>query len=238
MKKYNLKEFKLLNSEKISLYYNKNIFEPNLTTSLLIDSIKKITKKKNKVLDLGCGCGVVSFYLYKKKIINKIYSSDISQDAIKCSIYNAKYFNANYDIRYSDMLDNWKNCKFDVIINDISGISTKISSITKWFKFAPNDSGADGINFTIKVLENYKKYLNKNGSLIFPIIGLSNRQKIIKFMNKKSIKYKILKSQTWPLPKDLHKHIKFLKSLKKKNIINFDEKFNFLTTKTEILVCK
>ena len=109
------------------------------------------------------------------------------------------------------MLDNWKNCKFDIIINDISGISTKISSITKWFKFAPNDSGVDGIHFSLKVLKNFKKYLNKNGRLIFPIIGLSNRQKIIKFMEKKSIKYKIYKTQTWPLPKDLHKHIKFLK---------------------------
>ena len=238
MSKYKFKNFKLLNQEKISLFYNKKIFEPNLTTALLIEGCRKVIKKNNKVLDLGSGCGIVSNYLYKKKIIKKIYCSDISQEAIDCSIFNAKFLKSDYDIRYSNLLDNWKNNKFDIIINDISGISTKINSLTKWFKYAPNNSGIDGINFTIKILKSYKKYLNKNGSLIFPVVGLSNKKKIIDFIKKNSIEYKLLTYQSWPLPKELYKHLKLLNLLKKKYIIDFEKKFNILTTKTEIFVCK
>jgi release factor glutamine methyltransferase len=238
MAKYKLHQFRLQNLEEISLYYNNKIFEPNLTTGLLINACNRIIKKNNNVLDLGCGCGIISHYLYQKKKINEIYSSDISKESVDCSIINAEFLKAKYEIRYSNLLNNWKNNKFDIIINDISGISTNISNLTKWFKFAPNDSGKDGINFTIKILKVYKKYLNKNGSLIFPIIGLSNKTKIIKFMKKNLIKYKLLDSKIWPLPKSLHKHEKLLSQLKAKKIIDYEKKFNILTTKTEIFVCK
>jgi len=238
MAKYKLHQFRLQNLEEISLYYNNKIFEPNLTTGLLINACNRIIKKNNNVLDLGCGCGIISHYLYQKKKINEIYSSDISKESVDCSIINAEFLKAKYEIRYSNLLNNWKNNKFDIIINDISGISTNISNLTKWFKFAPNDSGKDGINFTIKILKVYKKYLNKNGSLIFPIIGLSNKKKIIKFMKKNFIKYKLLDSKIWPLPKSLYKHEKLLSQLKAKKIIDYEKKFNILTTKTEIFVCK
>lgn len=238
MTKYNLHQFRLQNLEEISLYYNNKIFEPNLTTSLLINACNRIIKKNNKVLDLGCGCGIISHYLYQKKKINEIYSSDISKESIDCSIINAEFLKAKYEIRNSNLLNNWKNNKFDIIINDISGISTNISKLTKWFKYAPNDSGKDGINFTIKILKVYKKYLNKNGCLIFPIIGLSNKKKIIKFMKKNLIKYNLLESKIWPLPKSLYKHEKLLSQLKAQKIIDYEKKFNILTTKTEIFVCK
>jgi precorrin-6B methylase 2 len=80
--------------------------------------------------------------------------------------------------------------------------------------------------------------LKKNGYLIFPIIGLSNRDKLLKFIKKNNIKYKIIIEKQWPLPKELYKYKKILYKLKNKKIINFDEKFGLLTTKTEIIYCK
>ena len=74
---------------------------------------RKIIKNNDKVLDLGCGSGVVGCYLYKKKIIKYIYGSDISEAAVNCSIYNAKKLTNDYDIRLSNSLSNWKNRKFD-----------------------------------------------------------------------------------------------------------------------------
>tara|TARA_B100000989_G_C19532664_1_gene470988 strand:- start:1924 stop:2643 length:720 start_codon:yes stop_codon:yes gene_type:complete len=233
MTRYSKKQYKIID-DKFSIYINKKVFEPNLTTMLLIDMAKKIIKNEDKVLDLGCGSGVIGCYLYKKKIINYIYGSDISKDAVNCSIYNAKKLTQKFDIRISNSFNNWNNEKFDLIINDISGISPQINNISKWFEFAPNDSGNDGTKFTINILNDYKNKIFNNAKLIFPVLGLSNRDKIINFLKKNNINYKILLKKEWPLPKDLVKHQNILKKLKKEKKINYFKKFSILFTTTEI----
>ena len=233
MTKYVKNQLKIFN-DKFSIFLNKKIFEPNLTTMLLIDTARKIIKINDKVLDLGCGSGIIGCYFYKKKIIKYIYGSDLSKAAVNCSIYNSKKLTKNYDIRQSNLLSNWKDKKFDLIINDISGISSQINNISKWFKFAPNDSGDDGTKFTINILKDYKNKKFNNANVIFPVLGLSNRDKIISFLKKNRIHYKILVKKEWPLPKDLVKHQSLLKKLKKEKKINYYEKFSILFTTTEI----
>ncbi|MDC0961115.1 methyltransferase [Candidatus Pelagibacter sp.] len=233
MTKYVKKQLKIFN-DKFSIFLNKKIFEPNLTTMLLIDTARKIIKINDKVLDLGCGSGIIGCYLYKKKIIKYIYGSDLSKAAVNCSMYNSKKLTKNYDIRQSNLLSNWQDKKFDLIINDISGISSQINNISKWFKFAPNDSGDDGTKFTINILKDYKNKKFNNANVIFPVLGLSNRDKIISFLKKNRINYRILVKKEWPLPKDLVKHQSLLKKLKKEKKINYYEKFSILFTTTEI----
>ena len=236
MTKYIKKNFKIFENN-FSVFLNKNIFEPNLTTKLLIKSASKIINKNDKVLDLGCGSGIIGCYFYKKKIIRSIYASDLSKAAINCTLYNAKKLTNNYDIRLSDSLDEWKDEKFDLIINDVSGISSKINDISSWFKFAPNNSGKDGIKFTLNILNKYKNNIAAKGKLIFPVLGLSNRNKLINFLKKNKIDYKILDKIEWPLPKNLLQHQDLLKKLKKDKIINYSEKFGMLFTTTEIFYC-
>ena len=186
MPKYEKKFFKIFN-KNFPIFLNQKIFEPNLTTRLIVETASKIIKKNHKVLDLGSGSGIIGCYLYKKKKIKYIYGSDISNEAVKCTLYNSKRVTNNFDIRLSNLLDNWRGEKFNVIINDISGISSKINNITDWFKFAPNKSGKDGIKFTLNILKTFKKNMLGKGYLIFPVIGLSNRDKLIHFLKKKKL---------------------------------------------------
>ena len=86
----------------------------------------------------------------------------------------------------------------------------------------------------MNILRDYKnKHFNK-ASLLFPVLGLSNREKAINFLKKNKIKYKILIKKEWPLPKELTKHILLLEKLKKEKKINYHEKFSILFTTTEI----
>ena len=73
-----------------NLRLNKKVFEPNLTSYLSFLVAKKKIKKNSKILDLGCGNGIIGILLFKEKKISKIYASDLSSDAIKNARYNYK----------------------------------------------------------------------------------------------------------------------------------------------------
>ena len=58
-KNFFLKKIKINNLENIKIYTNNEIFSPNLTTNLLIEATKKVIKRKKKILELGCGSGII-----------------------------------------------------------------------------------------------------------------------------------------------------------------------------------
>ena len=136
------------------------------------------------------------------------------------------------------MFDNFNNEKFDVIINDISGISEDVAKISPWFKNVPCSSGVNGTDLTIKFLKDYKFFLKKRGVVFFPIISLCNEKKIFNFLNKSNINFEVLSKNNWPLPREMEKHKKKLINLKKKKIISFEEKFNLIIVNTKVVMLK
>ena len=153
--------------QHIKLVANKNVFEPTQTTKFLLKSvIKKFPKRKVNVLDLGCGSGVIGIYLLKKyKNITHMTFADISEKAIinakeNCTLNNISKKKINFF--KSSIFDNiTKDSKFDVIINDISGISYKVAKISDWFKNIPCESGDDGTKLTLNVLKNFNLLIFK-----------------------------------------------------------------------------
>ena len=59
--------FIIINNKKIFFKLKKNVFEPNLTSKLLIESVTKNIKKKENLslVDLGCGSGIVGLSVAK-----------------------------------------------------------------------------------------------------------------------------------------------------------------------------
>ena len=98
----------------------------------------------------------------------------------------------------------WKDEKFDLIINDISAINSQIAKKYWYNKFIPHDCGKDGLKLSRNFLNTVEKNLNKNGSILMPVISISNHKKLIKIIEKK-FKAKLLLTKEWPAPKDLIK---------------------------------
>ena len=95
-------------------------------------------RKNLSLADMGCGNGIIGISLFKKlNNIKNLYFSDISKEAIfackkNLKINKIKFSNAFFLL--SNVFDNFNNEKFDVIINDISGISEDVANISPYLK--------------------------------------------------------------------------------------------------------
>lgn len=227
------KEFNIL-AEKFDF---NGIFKPTLTSKLLVKSAYKFLNNKNKILDLGCGGGIVTGCLFKINKRGNYYLSDISKKAVLKAKKNLGSLNGNFIFKSGDALAPWQNEKFDLIINDISGVSNKISKISPWFKNVPKDKTIDGTYLLNKTLKKVKNYMKKNSIIIFPIISLCNIIKAKKILNKN---LKVIKQYEydWPLPRSMINNINLLESLRKKKIISYKKKYGIIICKTIIIIAK
>ena len=234
-------KIKLKKNKIIKLNSSTGVFIPTQTTHYLLNTIEKNIDKKKKLnfIDMGCGNGVLGISLLKIfKNINKLVFTDVSKKSLEDCEKNIKINhlkNRNYELVISNVFQKISKQKFDVIINDISGISEFVAEISPWFNKVSCKSGKNGTNLTINFLKHYKKYLKIKGKVFFPLISLSNENIIFDYLKKNNIKYKIILEKKWPLPQSMTKHNKFLKKLRSKKYINFDEKFGLIIANTKII---
>ena len=229
-------KFNLTNSS-IDLYLFDGIFKPTGTTRLLVDSVIKNCNNvvDKKILDLGSGCGVVSISLYKEGLDNNnFYASDLNKNTVECVLYNADKNNCRVRVKKGSLFEPWDQEKFDIIIDDISGISSELSEISGWFDGVPCESGIGGDSLTNNFLENSVNYLNTGGIVFFPVISLSNVESILSTAKKNFDIVECVGRSEWVLPESLHANIDTLEKLKEAGHINFQNKFGIIIWFTEI----
>jgi len=225
---------------KTKLEIDKKVFKPTGTSELLLQASLKQIKKTNDILDLGCGSGIVGISIAKtKRLQKKIYFSDISRFATKNTKQNCTFNQVKYEIKTGSTLKPWAKYKFDVIISDVASISDSIAKISPWYnKSITNKAGKDGIKNIIEIIKNCKDYLRNDGKLIFPIISLSNEEKILNYVKKKFGKYIVLKTKDWPLPKMMYKNKHILINLYKRKRIKITQKYGLIIFSTKIIMVK
>ena len=217
----------------------KTVFAPNATSQLIVEETIKHIKKKVDVLDLGCGNGYIGLNIYKKKK-NKIKSfsfSDLSKKATnKCKI-NAKKEGLKIIIKNGSMFEPWINQKFDLIVESVSVISEPVANWSPWYnKHITCKAGEDGTELVNDILKEGKRYLKKGGKIIFPIVSLSKKEKIINKAKKNYRTVKLLSSKDWPLPKVMYKYEKQLEKLKKRKLIDYTKRFGIILYTSYIFV--
>ncbi|MBL6841621.1 MAG: methyltransferase [Pelagibacterales bacterium] len=224
----------------IKYYSNDTVFKPTRTSVLIIKGIeknKKIFTKYKTLIDLGCGTGILGISL--KNIFKKIdvTFADQSSKAVNLTKKNLKFNKIESSTFKSDLFKNIPKKNFDIIINDVAGISNFFEKIGFWYnKNIPCNTGLDG---TLKTIEFLNSIPKETKIIVMPLISLSNIKKIKSFLVKKKLKYKLVLKEFWPLPKKLLiKHSEKLKNLKKKNFIDYNKKFGMYLAYTEILIIK
>ena len=210
-------------------------FTPTGTTQLLISAVQQIVKEPESLLDLGCGIGVVGLALHLHGLVKSpLYASDLSESGVSCSSINFKRYGCAADVRHGSLFEPWQGQKFDVIVDDISGIAQEVAAVSPWFQGVPCDSGKDGTSLVVDIIQKAPDYLTKKGRFIFPIISLSNVDVLLDAARKNFNTVEMVARQEWPLPDELKQNVPLLERLNDEGAIKLTKKFGMILWYTEI----
>ncbi len=224
-------------TKEIDLALPPGVFVPTGTTKVLFKAVSEYIKEPGKMLDLGCGCGVMGIALQQKGLVKgSLYASDLSREAVDCLQKNAKQYQCPVVAKCGSLFAPWAGAKFDYIVDDVSGVSTAVAKLSPWFKDVPCDSGIDGISLINTVIREAPRYLNPGGRFFFPIVSFSNANKIVEAAKKRFSHVELLAHAEWPLPKEMHQHVAELKRLQKDGHVQLTEKFGMMLWFTDVYV--
>jgi 16S rRNA G1207 methylase RsmC len=106
-----------------------------------------LISENEKVLDLGCGYGLIGVLIKKINPGIKLYMSDINKRALKFAKENSLKNNIVSEIKSGNLFDPWKGYKFDNILC--------------------NPPFAAGKKIWAEIVEESPKYLSGNGKIHF-----------------------------------------------------------------------
>ena len=237
MQKDNFTEinFRLSQDTKLALVTDKGVFLPTQTTSLLIQAVATSISGKHTVLDLGCGTGVVGLSLYLRGLVRPpIFASDLSISSVRCCQSNCARHACEADVRIGSLFEPWVEEQFDIIVNDVSGISQEIAVVSPWFQGVPCDTGSNGLALVASIMSSAPHHLNKGGRFFFPVLSLSDVDLLLKQAADSFTTVEKISRQEWPLPFELMEHLPLLRKLANEGSIQLQERFGMVTCYTEI----
>lgn len=205
----------------LDLQIGAGVFEPNLTTRILADVVP--IPEGSRVLDLGCGTGPLAI-LAAKKGAAEVYAVDIMEEACQHARHNAE-LNGVADkvhVVQSHLFENLAGEKFDIIIDDVSGMAEDVSRISPWYPSTIPTGGYDGTGPTLEMLRQSRDHLHPNGQLYFPVLSLADHKKLITaaralFDNRlKSVAKKWI-----PFCDEFKEHMADMERMKREGVIDF-----------------
>ncbi|OGC22606.1 hypothetical protein A3J90_07005 [candidate division WOR-1 bacterium RIFOXYC2_FULL_37_10] len=230
-------KFAIDEKKEISLKIDEGVFTPTGTTKVLFKAVLEKINKPEKMLDLGCGCGVMGIALQQVGLVKELlYASDLSEAAVVCTLENASKYKCPIVAKTGSLFNPWLGEKFDYIVDDVSGISDEIAKISPWFANVPCNSGLDGSSLVVQVIEEASNYLTPGGRLFFPIISFSNVDKIKSIAQRNFKHVERVAHEEWPLPKEMMKHIPLLRNLQAKGCVQITEKFGLVLWYTDVYI--
>jgi len=211
------------------------VFTPTGTTKLLIKGVLQSVSHAVRMLDLGCGTGIVGLSLYLQGLVKPpLCASDLSASAVRCTRMNFERYGCPGDVRAGSLYEPWAGEKFDVIVDDISGVAQDIAALSPWFQGIPCETGRDGTALVVDILRNARDYLSANGRLFFPALSLSNVDVLLEEARTTFSTVERIARQEWPLPEELKAHMPVLEKLNQEGCITLKERFGIVLYYTEI----
>lgn len=159
---------------------NIGVFIPRPETEILVEYALEIAKKiKNPIiLDLGTGCGAIAIAIAKEIRNAKIWATDISDEAIRIAIFNAKKHNVLQKIRFlqGDLWEPLRNIKtkFHLIVTNPPYVAKEDYGnlpveVREWEPKIALNGGPGGISIIKRIIKEAHRFLYPEGWIIMEV---------------------------------------------------------------------
>lgn len=155
-----------------------DVLIPRPETEILVEAAIKITRligEEVRILDLGTGSGCIAVSLAKLLPKVKVTATDISPEALKVALENARSNDVDIDFFQGDLFGtcNLTPITYDLIISNPPYIrSSEIKKLQPEVQYEPPialDGGKEGLDFYKRIINDAPRYLEKKGFLILEI---------------------------------------------------------------------
>lgn len=202
------------------------VFVPTHTSQLLIRAARERIQTPGKLLDLGCGVGILGLVVARLGLCKPpVFFSDLSEQALGLARRNAQQMGVAAEFRRGPLFEPWAGERFDCVIADVPGISEEIARLSPWFPEGIEcRTGRDGTALVVRALEQTSAHLNEGGTLLFPILSLSRESRILEAAQAHFSEVNLVCQQTWLLPEELKNHLEKLQPLREEGAIQIMQK--------------
>ncbi len=174
---------------KMDFYVNEDVLIPRPDTEILVEEVIKIAKNidKPRILDLCTGSGAIAISIEKNLANAEVFAVDISEKALEVARKNASKLEANVKFIKSNLFNNLKKMKFDIIVSNPPYIKKEdIKLLSIEVQREPEialDGGSDGLEFYRKITKQAIEYLKFKSYLCFEI-GYDQKKEVLEIIEK------------------------------------------------------
>jgi len=174
---------------EIRIETDPNVYTPAEDSFLLL---KHAIKLRGRILEIGCGTGIVSLYCAEADSKNKVEGVDINPGAVSLAKRNAK-LNRIKNARFykSDLFSNVKG-RYDWIIFNTPYLPTQADEKINGEINRAFDGGNFGREVTERFIDEATKHLESRGGILLVVSSLSGKNKIINKLESVGLEPKII----------------------------------------------
>jgi precorrin-6B methylase 2 len=149
------------------------VFTPTHTSLVLADALE--IAPSDVVIDVGCGCGVLSFVAANLGAA-RAFGCDVSAEAVRVATDNARRLGLQdrAEFRAGHLFEPLEDVEADVVIGDISGIPDVMAALTGWFPGGPT-----GAELPMAMLAGMGSRLKRGGRMYLPTGSLQAEARVV-----------------------------------------------------------